>query len=331
MDLTPNNIRNQEFSTQMRGYDKDAVDQFADSVAEAVEALKQTNIKLSMELETVKEQLAGLQEFENAIKSAAIDARRNADQTMADAKKAADELLAEARTEAERTIEANRHKIELVEQQLSAIQKTRSSYLSELQDLLNGHLMMAQNIEHSEANAIPKDEEIHVTASAEVDESQTESIAESSEEISLEQAGEKNDMAESAAIPVSKDTAPVKVQSSDTEKLKELMAEPGQENEKQESPIDPELAAALNNYKHEVSTETPSAPVPPAPKQGEMVETTARAEDIPDGFITNSNEPPAANSDQPAPTGTTGIDIASELDNVAAKFEEEMDKAEHSQ
>ena len=53
--------------------------------------------------------------------------------------------------------------------------------------------------------------------------------------------------------------------------------------------------------------------------------------DIPDGFITNSNEPPAANAGQPAPTGTTGIDIASELDSVAAKFEEEMDKAEQSQ
>ena len=87
MDLSPNDIRNYEFPTQLRGYEKDEVDKFKDQVAEAIEQLKQENLKYSMEIESIKGQLSGLRQFEDAIKSAAIDARRNADLTIANAKK----------------------------------------------------------------------------------------------------------------------------------------------------------------------------------------------------------------------------------------------------
>ena len=75
MDLSPNDIRGYEFPNQMRGYDKDEVDNFLEQVANAFEEMKQQNLKYSMEIESLKSQLSGLKQFEDTIKSAAIDAR----------------------------------------------------------------------------------------------------------------------------------------------------------------------------------------------------------------------------------------------------------------
>ena len=86
MDLSPNDVRNYEFSTQMRGYARDDVDDFREQIAAAMEILKQENHKLSMEIDSVKMQLSGLRHFEDTIKDAAIDARRNADMTVANDK-----------------------------------------------------------------------------------------------------------------------------------------------------------------------------------------------------------------------------------------------------
>ncbi|MFQ5452850.1 MAG: DivIVA domain-containing protein, partial [Candidatus Zixiibacteriota bacterium] len=93
MDLSPNDIRNQEFSNKMRGYDKEDVDNFLEKVAEALENARQENLKLSMEIDSLNTQITGLKQFEDTIKNAAIDARRNADLTIANAKKEADLIL----------------------------------------------------------------------------------------------------------------------------------------------------------------------------------------------------------------------------------------------
>ena len=48
MDLSPNDIRNYEFPSQMRGYDKEEVDNLLEQVAAALEEARQQNLKLSM-------------------------------------------------------------------------------------------------------------------------------------------------------------------------------------------------------------------------------------------------------------------------------------------
>ena len=129
MDLTPNDVRSFEFSTQMRGYDKDDVDSFKEQVANALENIKQENLKLSMEMESVKSQLTGLKQFEDTIKSAAIDARRNADLTVGNAKQEAELILAKAKSESGKMVLTNSNKIVELEEQISKIELTKKSYL----------------------------------------------------------------------------------------------------------------------------------------------------------------------------------------------------------
>jgi cell division initiation protein len=369
MDLSPNDIRNYEFSNQMRGYDKEEVDSFLDRIAEALEKVKQDNLKLSMDNDSLKAQLAGLRQFEDSIKNAAIDARRNADSTIAAAKKEAEQMLGKAKAESEKLLGNHEKKIQELKTRLAELEATRKSYFSKLRNLINSHMQMLdessipdikKDISGHEESSEPKIERknvytppgekatpgpangdnIEVTETTEVTRGEMETIASKPQHqpIRTEEANAAGDIvpAEDEQNP----PAPVA-----------------------KKPIDPELAAALANYKSksqgEVQMPQSEAPVP---RQGEIHETTTRAEDIPDGFVTPHMDGPSDSEEEPdtgkvqvspdsqdTPTehndididtpivaektkkndsGDNGIDIAQELDNVVAKFEEEMTKAE---
>ena len=187
MDLSPNDIRNYEFPGQMRGYDKEEVDNLLEQVATALEEARQQNLKLSMEVDSLKTQLSGLKEFEDTIKGAAIDARRNADATLADAKQEAEELLSKAKDKAEQIITTQEEKIGQVTDQLEKLEQTKRSYITEFRALINSHMDMVDVIATAEIKkdihgdqpdaAAPTSEQIEVTDSTDVTRKEVETLA----------------------------------------------------------------------------------------------------------------------------------------------------------
>ncbi|UCD64750.1 MAG: DivIVA domain-containing protein [Candidatus Zixiibacteriota bacterium] len=290
MDLSPNDIRNYEFPSQMRGYDKEEVDNLLEQVASALEQARQENLKLSMEVDALKTQVSSLKEFEDTIKNAAIDARRNADSLIANARKDAEEFLAKAKTEAEEAIASHKKRIEQVKSQLAELERVKKSYTSELRGIINSHMEMVDEIatadvkkdihgevEPTEADsepapASPPEEEkelttpsdsIQVMESTDVTRQEVETLASKGED--QDETGETKDTGEPAA------------------------AEPGDEAPPDEisSAVDPELAVALEQYRTEREAKQRQEKPAPAevPAQGEIVETNRKAEDIPEGFI----------------------------------------------
>ncbi|UCC45375.1 MAG: DivIVA domain-containing protein, partial [Candidatus Zixiibacteriota bacterium] len=132
MELTPNDIRNHDFPGALRGYDKDNVDQFVEQVATALESAKQENLRLSMEIDSLKSQLSGLKQFEETIKNAAIDARRNADLTVDRAKQEAELILSKARNDAQKIVEAKSLQITEIEERINQLDVVRKSYMTKL-------------------------------------------------------------------------------------------------------------------------------------------------------------------------------------------------------
>jgi len=348
MDLSPNDIRNYEFPNQMRGYSKEEVDNFLEQVAGALEAAKQEQLKLSMELDSVKSQLSGLKQFEDTIKNAAIDARRNADTTVAAAKKEAEEMLDEAKTEAARALASRTQQVNDIEEQITRIGLTKMSYLSKIRDLIQSHLDMIDDIEHSEEPAEKTNDEIEVTESNEMKAKNRETVATQPSEptsIKTEEANSPESSMESLSEASKEDLS---------DALKDVLGDDDQTNNA--TPIDPELAMALENYKKAAAEQTETNAADPAeseiPQQGVMQETTALAEDIPQGFVSgngdqvntdtdkvkveataaeNSGEPHQVDIDTPLaekPKSAKPDGLAKNLDEVVAKFEEEMDKAE---
>ncbi|MFQ5498270.1 MAG: DivIVA domain-containing protein [Candidatus Zixiibacteriota bacterium] len=325
MDLTPSDIRNYEFSTQMRGYDKEEVDSLLDQTAVALEQARQENLKLSMQIDSLNTQLSGLRQFEETIKSAAIDARRNADMTVANAKQEAELILSKAKAESEKLVGSHEQQLGKLERQIAQIEATKRSYLSKLRNLISSHLELIeeQTVERAQPNSGSTDPDVEITDSSEIERSVRETVA--------TQPSEKTITTEETNAA----SAVVAVNESDS-------AEPS----------DPDLLAAIGSYRRQDNPpdDTKAQPDPAAdiPAQGEMVETSALAEDIPPGFVpkeeskidesTDKMKVAASSSaiigktkpDLPAESPQDYADISKELDKVAARFEEEIDKADKS-
>lgn len=345
MDLSPNDIRNCEFSSQMRGYSKDEVDSLLEQVATALETVKQENLKLSMEVDSLKTQLAGLRQFEDTIKNAAIDARRNADMTVNNAKQEAELILSKAKAESDKIMGSHAQQLADIEANIRTAEMTKRSYLNKVRSMITSHLELIDQLIDPEASS-EEAEEIQVTQSSEVDRKTLETVGTPSKPEESIKTEEVNAAEQIVEAPTDSQPKPA-----------EDAHEEPESADDESKPIDPELAFALEKYqskeaeaKEEQHKPPAEEPVPPA---GQMIETTALAEDIPHGFIAG----PSGNSDPekiatdkltvenkpkvnpieemdhtgavPMPTAGTSSpqDLAEELDKVVAKFEEEMDKA----
>lgn len=386
MDLSPNDIRKYHFPNQMRGYDREEVDSFREQMAQAFETLKQENVKLGMEVESLKSQLTALKQFEDTIKSAAIDARRNADMTLANARKEAEEILAKAKNHAEELKKAHEAKAQHYQQQLAKLELARKSYVNKLRQLIGNHLDLVNEIANAEPKEVKDEQQIEVTDSTEVKRARRETVAtvpSKQPAIKTEEANAAQEIVKAApTAPLSRPAAP---QSEDlTESLRRVVkdeqerlstaapaaekkhAQPFQESRPLDmtseemgnraddafehnvldedateqtpaSPIDPELAAALENYQHAKAQQHADAAARKAaadvPRQGEVTETDTRAEDIPRGFVPVQEAPESA-GDEPAQRDPNAPmdpnDLARELDSVVEKFNEEMDRAAKS-
>lgn len=340
MNLTPNDIRNYEFQGKLRGYEKDAVDEFQEEAANALETAEQKNLKLSMEVESLKSQLAGLKQFEDTIKGAAIDARRNADMTVSNAKQEAELIISKANTEAEKAIESRAQKITDIEGQLNKLDLVKRSYLSKLKGMISSHMELVDEIARTELSE-EREDSLDITDSSEVKAKVRETIAtqpSGQESIKTEEVNAPGEI-----VPATPDNAP---------------SDSSEKSADDSRPIDPELAKALQNYtdsvskvppEHEEASSTPAEqpahdgqPAPEGqPVSGSFTATNARAEDIPEGFVGKPVEENADSTDrtmQRTPVSEPSKDkqqmspddLEQSIDEVSAKFEEEMDKAEKS-
>jgi cell division initiation protein len=336
MELSPNDIRGYEFRSQMRGYDREEVDRFLDQAADALEETKQQNLKLSMEMESLKSQVAGLKQFEDTIKSAAIDARRNADMTVATAKQEAEMIITRAKSEAESIVINRTKEIGEIESQITRLGLTKKSYLSKIRNLIQSHLEMVDEVDSGEVPLQDTDNRITVTESKDVTTETRETVAQQPTPPEEEPEPEEEPSTESQ--PVEDNLAA---------ELKQAIQDPDL-TQTGEQTIDPELAAALESYKRVAARKAAEQQAaqhrPSAPRQDEVVETNRLAEEIPEGFVAKETDVeddrstdkvllaqtegnPKANDSGGFKKPISPDELASELEEVAVRFEEEIDKA----
>jgi len=341
MDLSPNDIRSYEFSNQMRGYDKDEVDGFLEQAAAALEAAKQEHLKLSMEVDSLKSQLSGLRQFEETIKSAAIDARRNADKTISEAKAEAEQLLSSARSEADNLVANKTVQCKLLDEQIEQLSAARKSYLSKLRSLISSHLELVEQISEAEVKA-------EISSDWESQTATKPRVLTASERVQVtESADVTREAIETVATPTEEDNA--------------------DDSDSETQTVDPELVKALRNYQHdnefgpsefnEPITEKKGTPIASPHKAPSLAsphqkwsETTARAEDVPEGFFVKPElSAPSVEADtdkvaingqkasrsvtnptkgQPSDSPVLDKEITNELDKIAAELNKELDQAE---
>jgi DivIVA domain-containing protein len=138
--LTPGDIRAQEFGRAMRGYDRSEVEEFKERVADEVERLARERFQLSERLRTAQEQLRVFQDRERAINDALVGAQELRGQLNVQSEREAELIRAEARQQAEQIVGQARHDEQMLQDRLAATERQFHAYVASFRQLLERQL-----------------------------------------------------------------------------------------------------------------------------------------------------------------------------------------------
>jgi DivIVA domain-containing protein len=145
--LTPLDVRTQEFSRVLQGYDPSQVDEFMRRISEELELLVRDRAQHEDRLRGAQEQLRAFRERERAMNDALVAAQQLRAETRAQAEREAELVLREARMEAERIVgQAKQEEAQLRERADSA-ERQFAAYLAGFRALLARHLGEVEGLE----------------------------------------------------------------------------------------------------------------------------------------------------------------------------------------
>jgi DivIVA domain-containing protein len=148
--LTPLDVRRYEFGRAIRGYDPERVDQFREQVAQELERLARVNQELEAKAKGFHEQLRAFRDRDKAINEALVSAQQLRGDIREQAEKEGALIVREARGEAERMIEEARGEIRRMEEQLTALERTRRTYLAHVRAVLERQLSELNAVESAQ-------------------------------------------------------------------------------------------------------------------------------------------------------------------------------------
>jgi DivIVA domain-containing protein len=148
-NLTPHDVRGQEFARGFRGYDVSQVEEFRHRVAEALDRLLRERSQMEERLRGMQEQLRTFREREKAMNEALIAAQQLRTDTKLQSERDAEAVLREAKAEALRVVARAEDQERMVRDRFEAAQRQFASYLSNFRALLERQLGEVEGLQAS--------------------------------------------------------------------------------------------------------------------------------------------------------------------------------------
>lgn len=146
MSLTPIDIRNSQFNTTMRGYNRDEVDDYLQNTADALEDSLRERAELQESISKLQKRHDKLAEIEDTLKATLIDAKQTANSILQRAQEDARKIINDAQSVADRLEEKARLRVEQMRQQVADISEVRDEYRKKLGDTISSHLNILQEL-----------------------------------------------------------------------------------------------------------------------------------------------------------------------------------------
>jgi DivIVA domain-containing protein len=145
--LTPLDVRTQQFSRAVRGYDRGQVDEFMRRLSEELESLLRDKGQHEERLRSAQDQLRAFRDRERAMNEALIAAQQLRADTKEQAERQAGLVLAEARAEADRIVERAKREEALVRERTDSAARQFKAYVASFRALLERHLGEVDGLE----------------------------------------------------------------------------------------------------------------------------------------------------------------------------------------
>jgi cell division initiation protein len=136
VNITPLDIRKQEFRKVFRGYDPAEVEAFLDMVADAFEKVSRDTITLQERVEALDTEIGRFRNLERTLQETLIAAQQAAEDTRENAKKEGDLIVKEAEIVAERAIEQARGQVSRIKAEIVSLKTQRDTFLARFKGLL---------------------------------------------------------------------------------------------------------------------------------------------------------------------------------------------------
>lgn len=138
--LTPLDVRKQEFRRALRGYEPVGVDDFRVRVADELERILREKSVLEERVAALGEQLRSFRNRERAMNEALVAAQQLREQTRSSAEREAQVIVREAEAEARRIVDAAHAAKAEVERQAADVQRQYQMYVGGFRALLERQL-----------------------------------------------------------------------------------------------------------------------------------------------------------------------------------------------
>jgi len=139
-NLTPLDIRKQEFRKTLRGYETISVEDFQIRVADALERAFRERSVLEERLAALTDQLRVFREREKAMNEALVAAQQLREATRAAAEREAQVIVREAEAEAKRLVDAAKNAETAVQVRMTEAERQFQAYLGGFRALLDRQL-----------------------------------------------------------------------------------------------------------------------------------------------------------------------------------------------
>ncbi len=151
MNITPLDIRKQEFRRKMRGYDPEEVHGFLDRVAVALEEANAAVSTLEEHMKVAEGRLGHYRLIEQNLQDAALTVQKSLDETKRLAEKEAELIIREAHSRAEKEAASLQDRIQQLQSDIATLSMQRTNFLVRLRAVVRsqGDLIEAMELEAS--------------------------------------------------------------------------------------------------------------------------------------------------------------------------------------
>ncbi len=140
MQLTPDDIQNQQFHIRFRGFDVEEVDSFLERVGENYLLLSKEKQELEEKVAELEYQLSDFREREKTFQNAILSTQKVADEIEANSRREAEKRLQDTRHEIERIREEAQTEVTSLRKRTEELKETKARIKKELKEFLQSYL-----------------------------------------------------------------------------------------------------------------------------------------------------------------------------------------------
>lgn len=147
MNITPLDIKKQEFVTSFRGFNKAEVISFMEMVSQEMENLIRENLELKEKLQRASEKLANYSKIESALQNTLVASQETAEEMKNTAQEKAELIIREANGKAKKIIDEAYNKLSDLRREYSSLKSQKAAFLVNLKSLLESQLKLLELME----------------------------------------------------------------------------------------------------------------------------------------------------------------------------------------